>query len=50
MKKVNLRRPGIEPGAKEWESLILPLNYRRVFHTGSAKLCKYNTHDIVLPK
>lgn len=25
-----VRRPGIEPGAKQWECSILPLNYLRV--------------------
>ena len=28
-----LRRPGIEPGAFEWESKILPLNHRRYYKT-----------------
>ena len=28
--KINLRRPGIEPGALEWESWMLPLHQRRL--------------------
>ena len=25
------RVPGIEPGPKDWKSLVLPLNYTRIF-------------------
>ena len=27
--KKNVRRPGIEPGSKEWESSMIPLHQRR---------------------
>ena len=27
--KIVMRRPGIEPGAQEWESCMLPLHQRR---------------------
>jgi hypothetical protein len=28
-KNAKVRRPGIEPGAQEWESCMLPLHQRR---------------------
>lgn len=36
-----MRQPGIEPGAKQWECFILPLNHWRVARSTNIKFCNY---------
>ena len=44
-----MRRPGIEPGSREWESCMIPLHQRRMCLTLSVKYCLKKPKPGVVP-